>query len=128
MQSSDSNRFFYFLARSSDEKEDISMTTWNDETGSKGIKTINFTTGSKENYYLIWGIHAGGALSLDDIRIVKTVPETSESFERGTYLNTNFLPGFWTIINDPKVVTGIYSAKFNLKRIHLMKSHFLINP
>ncbi|MEK4472936.1 RHS repeat domain-containing protein [Paenibacillus sp. FSL R7-0048] len=111
MQPSDSNRFFYFLARSSDDKEDISMTTWNDETGSKGIKTINFTTGSKENYYLIWGIHAGGALSLDDIRIVKTVPETSESFERGTYLNTNFLPGFGTITNDPsKVVTGIYSA------------------
>lgn len=76
MQPLDSNRFFYFLARSTNGQEDKGITSWNDASGNKGIRTMTFTTGNKENYYLIWGIHAGGSLALDDIQIVKAVHPT----------------------------------------------------
>ncbi|MEK3794170.1 RHS repeat domain-containing protein [Paenibacillus sp. FSL R7-0204] len=111
MQPLDSNRFFYFLARSTDGQEDKGFTSWNDTSGSTGIRTITFTTGNKENYYLIWGIHAGGSLALDDIQIVKAVSSQSEGFEKGTYNQTSFLPGSGRITNDPNLtVSGQYSA------------------
>lgn len=53
MNSMDANRFFYFLARSTDGQEDKSFTSWKDASGSTGIRTMTFTTGNKENYYLI---------------------------------------------------------------------------
>lgn len=111
MQSQDPNRFFYFLARSTDDQEDKGYTTWNDASGNTGIRTMTFTTGNKENYYLIWGIHAGGSLSVDDIQIVKATSAGSESFEQGSYNQTDFLAGSGSITNDPgKIVSGQYSA------------------
>lgn len=111
MQPLDSNRFFYFLARSTDGQEDKGFASWNDASGSTGIRTMTFTTGNKENYYLIWGIHAGGSLTLDDIQIVKATSLQSETFEKGTYNQTNFLPGSGRITNDPNLtVSGQYSA------------------
>ncbi|QQZ61572.1 RHS repeat protein [Paenibacillus sonchi] len=107
MDALESERFFYFLARSTDNLEDKGWMTWKASTGNKEKKTITFTTGSKENYYLIWGIHKGGALSLDDI----TIHKVSESFERGSYSGTDFLPVVGIISSDPsKVVNGFYSA------------------
>lgn len=103
--------FFYFLARSTDNLEDKQFTTWNDASGGNGIKTMTFTTGNKANYYLIWGIHAGGALSVDDITIVKKISAQSESFEKGSFDQTNFLAGSGVITSDPaKIVNGQYSA------------------
>ncbi|MEK4043349.1 RHS repeat domain-containing protein [Paenibacillus sp. FSL H8-0048] len=111
MQPLDSNRFFYFLARSTDGQEDKSFTSWNDASGNTGIRTMTFTTGNKENYYLIWGIHAGGSLAIDDIQIVKAVSTQSETFEKGTYNQTDFLPGSGHITSDPNhIVSGQYSA------------------
>lgn len=49
--------------------KDLAWTTWTGKTGSVGTKTIVFTTGGAENYFLIWGIHNGGALSIDDIKL-----------------------------------------------------------
>ncbi|OKP89741.1 hypothetical protein A3848_13185 [Paenibacillus sp. P32E] len=107
MDTLNNSRFFYFLARSTDNQEDKGWTTWNEATGNKGKRTITFTTGNKENYYLIWGIHKGGALSLDDI----TIRKVSESFERGTYSDTGLSPVAGIITNDPlKAVNGLYSA------------------
>ncbi|MNO23563.1 hypothetical protein D3C76_133670 [compost metagenome] len=111
MNPSDTNRFFYFLVRSNDGQDDKGFTSWNDKSGNGGIRTITFTTGNKENYYLIWGIHAGGALSIDDIQVVKTTSASSESFEKGSFNLTNFLAGSGVITNDPvKTVSGQYSA------------------
>jgi hypothetical protein len=107
----DGNPFFYFLARSSDGKEDKEMTTWKDSVGNKGIKTITFTTGIKDNYYLIWGIHGGGSFSIDDIQVIKSIPESSETFEKGAFGQTSYLPGSGSITSDPlKIVSGSYSA------------------
>ncbi|WP_039832722.1 RHS repeat domain-containing protein, partial [Paenibacillus sonchi] len=69
MQPTDSNRFFYFSARGIDNTEVKGWTSWNDVTGTQGTKTVTFTTGDQTNYYLFWGIHGGGALSIDDIVI-----------------------------------------------------------
>lgn len=119
MNPSDANRFFYFLARSTDNdtQEDKGYIAWTDEVGNSGIRTMTFTTGNKENYYLIWGIHAGGAISIDDIQIVKTTSAGSESFENGSFASTNFLAGDGVITNDPaQVVSGQYSAYLSSKR------------
>jgi len=100
---------YYFLARSSDYDvaADTGWTAWNAKTGEKGTKTFVFTTGNKDNYYLIWGIRLGGELSIDDI----SVRRVSESFERGTFDGTMFQAASGTITNDPsKVVSGKYSA------------------
>ncbi|UQZ32255.1 hypothetical protein C2I18_01055 [Paenibacillus sp. PK3_47] len=111
MQPQDPNRFFYFLARSTDGKEDKGYTTWNDVSGSTGIRTMTFTTGNKENYYLIWGIHAGGSLSLDDIVIAKDTSSDTESFEGGSFTSTNFQAISGSITNESaKIISGQYSA------------------
>ncbi|MCY9704058.1 hypothetical protein M5X17_24010 [Paenibacillus alvei] len=105
----ENNGLYYFLARSTDNEAsaDTGWTTWNAKTGEKGTKTFVFTTGSKDNYYLIWGIHCGGGLSIDDIHVKKV----NESFEQGTYKGTFFQAVSGSITNDPaKVVNGNYSA------------------
>ncbi|MCU6795126.1 hypothetical protein OB236_23750, partial [Paenibacillus sp. WQ 127069] len=61
----------YFLARSEDESEDIGRTIWTDLAGTVGSKIVTFTTGSKTNYRLMWGMNHGGGLSIDDIQIVR---------------------------------------------------------
>lgn len=59
------------MARSTDRdtSRDVGWTTWRDPAGNSGTKTVEFTTGEKDNYYLIWGIHYGGALSIDNIKL-----------------------------------------------------------
>ncbi|EJW16699.1 hypothetical protein PAV_5c02820 [Paenibacillus alvei DSM 29] len=59
------------MARSTDNDvaADTGWTTWSGQKGETSRKTVVFTTGEKENYYLIWGIQNGGAISIDDIRI-----------------------------------------------------------
>ncbi|MEQ7053055.1 hypothetical protein ABN764_20660 [Paenibacillaceae sp. P-4] len=58
------NGYFYFTARGvgSDYKSDKGWTEWTGQAGKTGTKTVTFKTGDEEEYYLIWGIHNGGAL------------------------------------------------------------------
>ncbi|GLW12932.1 hypothetical protein Misp01_80600 [Microtetraspora sp. NBRC 13810] len=61
----------YFLARSTaaGHAGDVWGGEWAEPTGS-GVKTrtINFTTGPQEDYYLIWGIHVPGGAAAGDQR------------------------------------------------------------
>ncbi|GKU75972.1 hypothetical protein [Paenibacillus sp. L3-i20] len=106
---SDNNSYFYFLARAagSDHSKDRGSHTWTGQVGEVGNKVVTFTTGPAHDYYLIWGIHYGGAMSIDDIQIKKV----SESFESGSYAVTPFTQGHpahaGSITNIPsKVVSG----------------------
>ena len=103
------NGYFYFTARGvgSDYKSDKGWTEWTGQAGKMGTKTITFKTGEEENYFLIWGIHNGGSLSLDDISIQKL----SESFERGDLNQTNYIAGAGRITSDPQqIITGKHSV------------------
>ncbi|EJW16688.1 hypothetical protein M5X00_16120 [Paenibacillus alvei] len=103
------NGYFYFTARGvgSDYKSDKGWMEWTGQAGKMGTKTVTFKTGEEENYFLIWGIHNGGALSLDDISIQKL----SESFERGDLNQTNYIAGAGRITSDPQqIITGKHSV------------------
>lgn len=65
--------FYYFVARSSAGGivNDRGFAKWPDSAGSVATKTINITLGNFDDYYLIWGIHGQGAMSIDEIKIVK---------------------------------------------------------
>lgn len=107
------NGSFYFLARSPDGTNstfDRGFTAWNGQVGEIGTKTITFTTGSSQNYYVIWGLNNGGSLSIDDIEITKV----QESFESGGYIVAPYNRGYphnsGIITSDPsKVISGKYS-------------------
>ena len=83
---------FYFLARGAYEDfgYDRGWTNWTGEVGEVGNQKITFTTGNLLNYYLIWGLHNGGSLSIDDIQIIKI----EESFESGSFDVTIFNSGY----------------------------------
>lgn len=65
--------FYYFLARTNKGgySRDKNFTKWSDSQGKIGTKSINITLDDFDDYYLIWGIHSNGALSIDDIKIKK---------------------------------------------------------
>ncbi|MFB6367932.1 hypothetical protein ACFCP7_28770, partial [Paenibacillus elgii] len=67
------NGHFYFLARAAyqDFSHDKGWEYWTDPVGTVGTKTITFTTDAYANYYLIWGLHFGGSLSIDDVQFTK---------------------------------------------------------
>ncbi|WP_044358100.1 RHS repeat domain-containing protein, partial [Paenibacillus sp. E194] len=73
----------------SDYRSDKGWTEWTEQAGKTGTKTITFKTGEEENYFLIWGIHNGGALSLDDI-IIK---EDEYQYDANGRLSRVYLPG-----------------------------------
>lgn len=62
---------FYFLARSqaAGAPSDRGVTSWTDPVGTVRKRSVTFTTGNHTDYRLIWGLHNGGALSVDDILI-----------------------------------------------------------
>lgn len=64
---------YYFLARTTagGYGNDTAFTKWSGATGEGGTKTIDITLGDFDDYYLIWGIHRQGALSIDDIKVTK---------------------------------------------------------
>jgi hypothetical protein len=82
-----------------------------------GTKTIGFTLGDFDDYFLIWGIHKQGALSIDDIRVTELIGrkvfEEKEDFESGEFSGSLF--NTWErsgqIISDPrKIISGKFSA------------------
>lgn len=85
------NGYFYFTARGvgSDDKSDKGWTEWTGQAGKVGTKTLTFKTGEEENYFLMWGIHNGGALSLDDIIIKKD----EYQYDANGRLSRVYLPG-----------------------------------
>jgi len=50
----------------------LAFTKWADPAGAVGSKIIEFTLGDFDDYYLIWGIYKEGALSIDDIEIIRS--------------------------------------------------------
>jgi hypothetical protein len=62
---------FYFLARSqaAGAPTDRGVTSWTDPVGTVRKRSVTFTTGNHTDYRLIWGLHNGGAFSVDDILI-----------------------------------------------------------
>jgi hypothetical protein len=58
------NYIFYFLARSAENTEDKGWTYRRDPICTKGTQTVTYTTGDSDDYYIYWGIHGGGTLSL----------------------------------------------------------------
>jgi YD repeat-containing protein len=104
MDVSNNSRFFYFVGRSGDGSEEIGNTIWSDTSGNVGSKTITFTTGNKENYYIYWGIHGGGALSLDDI-VVKQL-QTYEYDSNGRLMKRR--------LQDNTIIKYYYDANGNL--------------
>lgn len=80
------NGFYYFLARtgSGGFAHDKGFTTWRDDSGLTRSKTVTFTTDNGfQDYYLIWGLRSGGAISIDDIVITKQSGAVYDSFEAG---------------------------------------------
>jgi hypothetical protein len=65
--------FYYFLARTNKGgySHDKNTIRWSDSQGTVGTKSVNITLDDFDDYYLIWGIHLNGALSIDDIKIKK---------------------------------------------------------
>ncbi|TVX92190.1 hypothetical protein [Paenibacillus agilis] len=115
------NSSYYFLARTPDGGigNDKGGTWWKGKVEEVGSKTLTFTTGSSAKYYLIWGIHKGGSLSIDDIQITKEI----ESFESGSYAVTVYTKGYYTregkITNEPtKVIQGNYSVLGEAESTH----------
>ncbi|MFB9966418.1 hypothetical protein ACFFOP_27955 [Sinosporangium siamense] len=64
---------FYFLVRSQDAGPagDVGVTRWRGPLGRIVTRSVTFTTGDRTDYRLIWGMHLGGALSIDDITIAR---------------------------------------------------------
>ncbi len=120
--SADGYYFFYARTNSGFDKDkgfvnDKGFTKWTDVAGATGTKKIRFTLDDFNDYYLIWGIHKQGALSIDDIKVTKTSErkrsEGSEDFETGDFATTFFSAGGGggQIVSDAqKVVNGKFSA------------------
>ncbi|WP_249899457.1 hypothetical protein [Paenibacillus sp. PK3_47] len=68
-----SKGYFDFFVRtlSGDGNNDVGWTTWNEAIGSRGSKQVEFVTGTYSDYFLNFGMHYGGAISIDDIKILK---------------------------------------------------------
>ncbi|WP_223694924.1 hypothetical protein [Leifsonia poae] len=66
--------YFYFVARtgSGGVPQDVGSNQWSDSVGASAQKSFEFTLKNFSDYYLIWGIHNGGGLSIDDVVITKT--------------------------------------------------------
>ncbi|MCM3748352.1 hypothetical protein M3223_13430 [Paenibacillus pasadenensis] len=113
-RASEQNGFYYFLARTLEgetySQNDKGFTLWKGQAGNSGSKTITLTTGPFQNYYLIWGLHYGGSLSIDNIRISKDL----ESFESGSYSIAPYGRGYPEFAGNmtsdsAKVINGKYS-------------------
>ncbi|MFD0713864.1 hypothetical protein [Paenibacillus sp. GCM10027626] len=64
---------FYFLARSTiaGHMQDVGINSWTDGGGAPYTKSFTFSIPNYEDYYLVWGVHFGGSIAVDDITIEK---------------------------------------------------------
>ncbi|WP_262675526.1 hypothetical protein [Paenibacillus sp. J5C2022] len=67
------NGYFYFLARTpiGGNSKDVGVYNWTDAPGDPYTKSFTFTLDQYDDYKLIWGLHNGGSLSVDDIKVTK---------------------------------------------------------
>ncbi|OKP89738.1 hypothetical protein [Paenibacillus sp. P32E] len=101
--------FDFFVRTLTGGNKDVGWATWNEALGSKGSKRVEFVTGAYSDYFLNFGMHYGGAISIDDIKITKE----GESFEKGDITTTSYIPLIGTLSmaqESSKVVNGAYSA------------------
>ncbi|MCU6795134.1 hypothetical protein OB236_23790, partial [Paenibacillus sp. WQ 127069] len=84
-----SGGYFDFFVRSlkGTPVEDRGWLTWNEAAGTVGSKVVTFTTGTHDDYQLSWGMRYGGAVLIDDIRVIKN----NESFEAATLDNIDYV-------------------------------------
>lgn len=64
---------FYFGVRTAvgGNIADVGQNSWTDAVGNTYTKTSTFTLEEYSDYSLFWGVHNGGAISIDDIQIEK---------------------------------------------------------
>jgi len=73
---------FYFAARQQGTYDnDKGAVTWTGKPGESGVITSYATLGDGDNYFMLWGIHSGGEITIDDIVIEKidVAKETAEA-------------------------------------------------
>ncbi|MEI7633358.1 MAG: hypothetical protein WCK47_03655 [bacterium] len=66
--------YMFFRARSASGGDSTArgIIRWQDETGTQAaVKTVLFTLGPNTDYALEWGMHQGGVMTIDDIRITR---------------------------------------------------------
>lgn len=102
------NGYFDFLARSDTGgvPNDKGLLCFNDATNAVGTKTSVFTLNDYNDYYLNFGMHWGGRIAIDDIKIIKI-----QGFESGSLAGTNLLAlssGIITADTD-KIIEGTKS-------------------
>jgi hypothetical protein len=129
-----SGGFYYFLARtgSGGFTHDKGFTTWRDDSGLTRTKTVTFTTDvGFGDYYLIWGLRSGGAISIDDIVITQHPEAANDSFETGDIAASRYelgtgqtagslsgaggLHGAWAVSSISDERSFLYSRKNALK-------------
>ncbi|GIT80612.1 hypothetical protein LLS1_22810 [Leifsonia sp. LS1] len=83
----------YVLARTATGgvPKDVGFTVWNDP-GDATVKnrSVTFTTGAYSDYYLIFGLKNGGAVSLDDITVTQNA---FESFRTSSFADSLYTAG-----------------------------------
>lgn len=95
---------FYFLARtqSGGVAQDVGVNNWTDAPGDPYTKSFTFTLKGYEDYYLIWGLHNGGALSVDDI-VIKRETGVPVELPIQYRLDAGLFPGATTVYGDMKL-------------------------
>lgn len=91
--------YYYFLARSPSGgvAQDVGVNQWLDDAGQSYTKSFTFTLKHFDDYKLIWGIHNGGGLSIDDITIKKvreaSAPPLSFKLDPALFPNNDTIYG-----------------------------------
>ena len=83
----------YFLVRTptGGYAKDLAFTQWTEEASANtSTRTVRFVTGNYSDYYLMWGLHKGGSLSLDDVSVIR---QGEESFEGGSFSDSDYSGG-----------------------------------
>ncbi len=95
-----SDGYFYFLARTAEGGvgQDVGVNSWTDASGPASHKSFTFTLKHFDDYRLIWGLHNGGGMSIDDVTITKVREPGAQplSFK----LNSNLFPGENEVYGD----------------------------
>lgn len=71
LESTLNNGFFNFFVRTDAGLADVGSITWTGKADTTGSRTVTFKTLADDNYFLAWGIHYKGAISIDNIHLVQ---------------------------------------------------------
>ncbi len=146
ISSNGTNGYFYFLARTSQGTGyDKGFTSWLGAPGQTGSRSIEITLDDFEDYCLIWGLHYGGSIAIDNIRITPLAGigiinpvEGVERFEAGNFAATNYLPGYnnngtisssaGQVVNGSKSVLGYNTGSGYYEFLYSDKNKVQLEP